>query len=299
VLTVNIEPASNLTDIMAALDGLSPLGALDLVVLPESSLGVGPDAAQTLDGEVVAALADFARTQRAYVLAGLYLTHDGADSVSAILLDRAGAPVGLYDKRYPYWAELDLEPRPRPGTGTPAWHTDFGILGAAICFDINFPQVWADLADAGVDLVVWPSAYAGGTVLGSYAQIHHYHVLSCTQAGDSRLYDPTGDECSWAPGPTPQSRMFDIDLDVGVYHHNFNADALRRLMADHGDDLFVDATKDAEQWYVLRKRRPEVNVRELARAYHLEELRDYIRRSRTSIDCIRHCPEPADAGAQA
>jgi hypothetical protein len=42
-----------------------------------------------------------------------------------------------------------------------------------------------------------------------------------------------------------------------------------------------------EQWIILRARRPGVSARALAKEYGLEELRDYINRSRREIDRMR------------
>ena len=47
--------------------------------------------------------------------------------------------------------------------------TDFGRMGLAICYDIGWPDLWAQLAEQGAELVVWPSAYGGGLPLQAYA----------------------------------------------------------------------------------------------------------------------------------
>jgi hypothetical protein len=44
---------------------------------------------------------------------------------------------------------------------------------------------------------------------------------------------------------------------------------------------------EREQWFILRARRNGVSARELARQHGLEELRDYIDRSRREIDEMR------------
>lgn len=284
-ITINIRPQDSLADLLSAVEAaLDGTRDLDLIVLPESCLGVGPDVAESMDGPTIRTLSEVAHRRSAYLLAGLYLTHDSECFVSAVLFDRSGDVVGIYDKRYPYWSDIDNGSQTRSGSRVACWPTDFGTLGSAICFDVNFPQVWADLADAGVDLVVWPSAYAGGQILRSYAQIHHVHVLTCTQAGDSRLYDPIGAEIAPEDRPSERIRWFTIDLDRGFYHHNFNLDRLEHLLAEHGDDVQLDAMLTDEEWFVLSRRRDWVRVRDLARRYGLEEIRDYLRRSREAMD---------------
>lgn len=293
--TINISPQDDLNSLIAAVQRAAT-PEQDLIVLPESCRGVGIDVAERRDGPTITALSGIAAHMHSYVLAGLYSQDDdGIPATSAVLLDRHGEVAGWYDKRYPYWSELEQSPQPRPGSHTAAWNTDFGTVGAAICFDINFPSVWSDLAEAGADLVVWPSAYAGGSVLGSYAQIHHYHVLSCTQVGVSQHFDPTGREHPCTPGPHGQSKQFLIDLNERVYHENFNSEVLGKLLSEHAGEVELARHMSAEQWYVLRSTRPDVDVQALAQGYGLEELQDYIRRSRTAIDELRdRCA--ADAG---
>ena len=78
-----------------------------------------------------------------------------------------------------------------------------------------------------------------------------------------------------------------LDLDRGIYHSNFNLDKRDRLLAEHGDAVEQELWMERESWFVLRARRPGVSARQLARAYGLEELRDYIDRSRREIDAMR------------
>ncbi len=62
----------------------------------------------------------------------------------------------------------------------PVYQADFWRIGVAICFDINFPEVWKTLADQGAELVVWPSAYSAGTALQARALNHRYYIVSAT-----------------------------------------------------------------------------------------------------------------------
>ena len=73
-----------------------------------------------------------------------------------------------------------------------------------------------------------------------------------------------------------------LDLDRGIYHQNFND--LQGFVKKHEGSVALDRALEREQWYILRATRPGVSARALARAFGLEELRDYIARSREAIN---------------
>jgi hypothetical protein len=93
-----------------------------------------------------------------------------------------------------------------------------------------------------------------------------------------------------------------LDLDRGIYHQNFNLAKRDKLLKEHGEDVMQDEWMDREQWFVLSARRPGVSARALAHQYGMEELRDYINRSRREIDQMRgrsfSSSAPRPAGTQ-
>jgi hypothetical protein len=157
----------------------------------------------------------------------------------------------------------------------------------AICFDVNFPEVWARLATQGAELVIWPSAYSAGTTLQAHALMHHYYIVTATQTRDCIVYDITGAELMYRQGEDIQVSRITLDLDRGIYHENFNMAKRDRLLAERGNDVMLEQHLEREQWFVLKARRPGVSSRELARQYGLEELNDYVSRSRAAIDALR------------
>src|SRR5262249_6296056 len=78
-----------------------------------------------------------------------------------------------------------------------------------------------------------------------------------------------------------------LDLDRRIFHENFNLAKRDKLLQEHAGDVEQSEYLEREAWFVLGARRPGVSVRELARQYGLEELRDYIDRSRREIDGMR------------
>ncbi len=261
----------------------------DLIVLPETWHGQG-DSPEPLDGPTITALAALARRHHTYIVCPLDRLEGRHRFNSAVLLDRGGGVVCVYDKVYPYWPELNLRPAVEPGHDAPVYQADFGRLGMAICFDVNFPAVWTRLADQGAELVIWPSAYSAGTSLQAHALIHHFYIVTATQTRDCLVYDITGAQLLYAKGDDINVSRITLDLDRGIYHENYNLEKRDRLLAERGGDIEQEQYLELEQWFVLKARRPGVSARDLARQYGLEELRDYINRSRRGIDGHRAGP---------
>lgn len=259
----------------------------DLIALPETWAGQQNNQPETLDGPIIAAISDIARRHNTWIVCPIDRLDGNRRVNSAVLIGRDGKVVGTYDKAYPYWNEFDLAPIVDVGTATPVFETDFGKVGMAICFDANFPEVWKGLAGNGAEVVVWPSAYSAATTLQAHALVHHFAILSSTHTSDCIVYDIDGSEMLYEKGHEVNISRFTLDLDRGIYHENFNLDLLDKLLAEHPDDVEVEKRHLREQWIILRARRPGVSARALARQYGMEELRDYIDRSRREIDRMR------------
>ena len=262
---------------------------VDLIALPETWNDQYKNQPETLDGPTVSTLAEIAARQRCYIVCPIDRQADGRRINSAVLIDRLGRVVCTYDKVYPYWSEYDLKPVVQPALQPPpVYKTDFGVIGMAICFDANFPSVWQALADQGAELIIWPSAYSAGRSLQAHAINHHFYIVTSTYTKDCIVYDITGEEILYEKHDDLNSSRFTLDLDRGIYHENFNMAGRDRLLADHGDVVEMEQWLSREQWFVLRAKQPGVSARRLARQYGLEELRDYLTRSRDQIDQRRN-----------
>lgn len=260
---------------------------VDLIALPETWTGQNNNQPEPLEGPIVTAMSDIARRHGTWMVCPLDRLEGNRRLNSAVLIDRQGAVAGVYDKVYPYWGELGLSPLVEIGTQTPVFETDFGKVGMAICFDANFPEVWQGLADNGAELVVWPSAYSAATTLQSHALIHHFAIVTSTQTADCIVYDIDGTEILYERADDVNVTRLTLDLDRGIYHENFNMDLRDKLLTERADDVQLEKHHLREQWFILRAKRLGISARALAREYGLEELRDYVNRSRREIDRMR------------
>jgi predicted amidohydrolase len=285
IVSLSFKTAS-LERIAGIVDAEGQKGA-DLVSLPEAWRG--SDVVETLSGPTITTMSQLARKHHSYVVSPIYRLAEGKRLNSAVLIDRTGAVVSVYDKVFPYWNEFDLQPPALPGQNdVSVYEADFGKIGFAICYDAKFPEVFQRLRDKGAELVVWASAYSGFTELQAFALLHHYPIVTSTQTGDVIAYDMTGalllDEKG--KGDVTVSRLT-LDMDRMIYHYNFNLDKRDRLLREHAADVRLAVDMPREEWFVLEAKRPGVSARRLAREYGLEELRAYKDRSRTGIDDLR------------
>ncbi len=282
IVSIGFPEASRTLEEVCTLVARESKNGCDLVILPETWTGhkLPPE---TLEGPTIVALEAVAREHNTYIVCPIDRMDGSRRLNSAILIDRQGAVVGVYDKVFPYWSEYDLKPSVEPGVSVPVFTTDFGKVGLAICFDVNFPEVWQALADQGAELVVWPSAYSAGMSLQAHAINHHYYIVTATNLRDCLVYDITGENMLTENSQDVHISRITLDLDRGIYHENFNTEPLARLLKEHPQEIEQEKWLTKEQWFVLRTRRPGVSARALAKEYGLEELRDYINRSRKEI----------------
>lgn len=282
-ISFGVRPLEAIVDIVEA----EAARGTDLIALPETWAGQLQNRPETLDGPIIRAISDIARRHNTWIVCPIDRLDGNRRVNSAVLIGRDGKVAGTYDKVYPYWSEFDLAQIVEVGSATPVFDTDFGKLGMAICFDANFPEVWKGLADNGAELVVWPSAYSAATTLQAHALVNHFAILTSTHTTDCIVYDIDGSEMLYEKSDDVNISRFTLDLDRGIYHENFNLDLLAKLLAEHPDDVEVEKHHLREQWIILKSKRPGISARALARQYGMEELRDYINRSRRDIDKMR------------
>ena len=260
----------------------------DIIALPEFERGLDTTSEEPLNGPTVTSMSGLAKKHNTYIACPIDRRQGERRLNSVVFLDRKGQIVCVYDKIFPYWSEFDVHPPIEPGDATYVYQADFGRVGFATCFDTNFPEVWRRLSDQGAEVVIWPSAYSGGIALQAHAINYHYHIVSCTETPDCIVYDITGERVLFERSEhDPNISRVTLDLDRGIYHFDFNVPKRDKLLLEHPNDIYQEKSMELERWFVLRSKHPGISAWELAHQYGLEEIRDYITRSRLAIDARR------------
>lgn len=268
----------------------------DLVVLPEcfNALGLADapltSTAEPADGPTVTAMAAKAREHGTYIVCPIYEWRDGAIYNSAILLDREGRVAGTYHKMWPTVPEMDEGVR--PGEETLVVDTDFGKLGFAICFDLNFRPVGEGSRDKGAKLVAFSSMYRGGISTRIWAYDFGFYLVSSTPSEMSHFCTPVGRVLGdlW---DYQRVMTREINLDFEILHideNNSRWDDIRRAYGRHVElDIY-----GPEGIFVLTCQHPEKTVHDLIEEFELEPRREYFARStRRREEALRGRPGKA------
>jgi len=197
-------PEQNLELFSRQIDAAGKLG-LDIVCLPEAITMVGtgktgPQTAEPIPGPSAERLGRAARTNRIWVVAGLYEKEGDGVYNTAVLLDRRGQLAGKYRKVHLPREEWDKGVT--PGREYPVFQTEFGTVAIQICYDWFFPEIATIWGLKGAEIVfapTWGTTFAdkegrveGETVFRVRARDNGYYLVPSVYDGNSMIIDPMG-----------------------------------------------------------------------------------------------------------
>ncbi len=216
-----------------------------LIVLPENLALMGLKETDKLqlaemegDGPIQDFLADLAVIKGVWIVGGSIplRSSPGKVTASSLVFDDSGALMGRYDKihlfdvdvpgsqeQYRESATIDAGDRPL------ILDSPFGKLGVTICYDLRFPELYRQMADAGVEIFAVPAAFTARTgaahwelLLRARAVENLAYVVASGQGGlhengretygNSMIVDPWGTVLARL-GTEPGVAVAEIDLD--------------------------------------------------------------------------------------
>jgi beta-ureidopropionase len=273
------DPAENLQLGLSLLDAAGAHGA-DLACLPETFVAAGLPGdviravAQPIPGPAFDAVAERARRYHMNIVAGFFVLQDEGLFNVAVLIDRQGQLAGVYAKQHP--TEGEIECGVTPGGETAVVETDFGRVGLAICFDINWPSLWEEFARRKADLVCWLSAYEGGFPLQTYAWLHQYPVVSSVWPYHARVIDITGRIVA-SSSRWDRLALHTLNLDKRLFHTDGQMQHVLPIRQRYGDRIRLEALTE-EHVFTLESLDPALSVDEVVAAFGLVDYQTYIER---------------------
>jgi predicted amidohydrolase len=229
-------------------------------------------------------MAEIAAKHRIYVVVPIPERDGNRVYNTAALIDRDGQVIGKYHKYQPTIGEM--EAGIIPGTEAPAFDTDFGRVGAAICFDLKFNEVGQRLSESRPRLVVFASMFIGGDRMLHWARDYGFYVLSACPA-HSYLVDMAGrylGETGWEinqvqAGLLPPIYSGVVNMDRMLFHLDSNQNRFQDILAKYGPGVEIEVHYP-EAHFTMASLMDDVSVDDIVQEFELEPWLDYLARAR-------------------
>ena len=195
-MTSGIDPAVNAATLVAAIRSAAGQGAV-MLFTPEMSGLIDRDRARAA-ASIVAEADDpvLSRVCAAAAEAGIWVhlgslavpRADGRFANRGFVIDPMGIIRARYDKLHLFDVDLPTGESWREsaayaaGDAAIVMQTPIGMLGASICYDLRFPDLYRALSDAGATVLSVPAAFTRPTGAA------HWHVLLRARAIESASY---------------------------------------------------------------------------------------------------------------
>ena len=209
----------------------------DLVVLPETICGAVDE--DIPSGPTIRLLASLARKYHCYITAPIYQKERRSGHIHNVLalLDRRGKVAGIYRKYIPVYTEF--EHGTCPGPGARLIDTEFGPVGCAICFDLNFAELREQYQALGPKLLLFSSMYHGGLAQNWWAlELRAFFVGAVYSSSPCTIIDPQGTTLAESNNYLPWASAR-INLDFEVVHLDRNGPKYDRIFRKYGDEVRI------------------------------------------------------------
>lgn len=253
----------------------------DLFLLPEAFLtGLTRTALENAEsyeqeGNIIyTKFSELARRCNAYIAVPMLTQNNEGRHNSTVLFNRQGDVVYTYHKAYP--TKEEIKANILPGSLTPeCFDTDFGRIGIAICFDLQFHQLFEHYHNQGIELLLFPSYFPGGFILRTLAfQYSFFAVSSHAQGEESVFIDNYGRETSRAGLFTPALTQT-INLDCTVLPISRNLNRIESIKSKYGPDSIDIEIHRPEGRMILQSITDSISIPELISEFNLTTLNDF------------------------
>jgi predicted amidohydrolase len=166
--------------------------------------------------------------------------------------------LGEYRKMHLTVDEIGSGLTPGP-LDVPVFETDFGRIGAQICYDMYWDDGWRTLAEKGAEIVFWPSAFAGGSRVNMKALEHQYVVVSSTRKNTSKICDIRGEQVNATGFWDRNFFCGKVNLEkvlIDTWPHVYHFSDIRKK---YGRKVLI-STLHEEQFSIIESLSPEILV---------------------------------------
>jgi nitrilase len=182
----------------------------ELIALPENFAylrreGTDIPCAQSLEGEIVGALRDWAARHRIWLVGGTF--HEAVPGETrvhntSVAISPRGEIVAVYRKIHLFDVDLSAQggqvyresERVAPGSTLASFETPAGVVGLSVCYDVRFPELYRSLALRDARFLCVPAAFARETGRD------HWEVLLRARAIENQCFVLAPAQCGEHPG---------------------------------------------------------------------------------------------------
>ncbi len=210
------------------------------------------DYAETLDGPTVTTMAGVAReTSTVLVVPFFEYASGGTFHNSAAVISGDGTVLGVYRKTHIPYSLTHEKYYFTPGNEFSVFDTPVGRLGVLICYDRWYPEAWAQLREAGAEIVCIPVA---SWRFGSASEEAIWDAMHRMRARENLLFvaaaNRTGNDGEFAY--IGASMLVAPDGSV-------LAQASETFSGVVAADIDLqDVRRTRSRWHLLRDRRPDI-----------------------------------------
>ena len=222
--------------------------------------------------------ASAAKENRCYIAFGTQREESGGIwRNSCVVLDREGKMAGVYNKNYPVLGEMNSGIV--PGDKTSIIQCDFGRVGCAICFDLNFVELRDRYAALQPDILLFISQWHGGLEQTTWAYAcRSFFVCSYSfRSFPSEVRNPFGEIVATSTHNYNYA-VATVNLDYKIVHQDFNLVKIVELKKKYGDKVII--TEQGELGVLMiTSEHDQISADEMIKEFNIELLDDYFERS--------------------
>jgi len=256
----------------------------DIICLPETFTKYGNltnqsfgESAETKPYPSLTPLLLFAKANQCYLVCPIIIREAGKAYNAAVVVDRNGNILGNYKKIHTTIGEMEEGVFPGP-VDPPVFDLDFGRIGIQICFDIEWKDGWGSLARKNTDIIFWPSAFSGRTLIQTKAWECSAHTVSSTIKGPSRICDLSGEVIGQTENWNRNWTCVPVNLEKVLLHTWPYVKHFPDIKEKYGRKIRIE-TFDEEEWTVLESLSPELRIREIMDEFGILSHKEHIERA--------------------